>query len=421
MPAVDRLVGRATEMAQLTAWLTQGNADGAQPTQLVTIMGLGGMGKTTLAAALTKAVAPTFAVVIWRSLLNAPLPTELLRDWLQRLARQTLTTLPETLDEQIRLLLDYLRRERCLLVLDNLESIFTTAEAQSAAGITRPGYEGYDQLLQRLGGSEHQSCLVLTSREQPYSLLRLGRQAQEYGRIGVLALTGLDHHAGHELLQSTGLHASAQDTATLIQSYSGNPLALQIVATTIADFFGGDVAAFQQEADGLFDGIRLVLDQQFARLSALERDLLLWLAIEREAVTVPILRSNLVQPVSTRELLEALQALQNRALLEKRDNGLTLQNVIIEYTTEYLVTQACREIVEFSSWILDSEGDEFSSKIQNPKFISQSFCAAQSTGQSICPAEPGTVDSCAPWSAADAAVGPGGGTRSLAAPVGALA
>jgi WD40 repeat protein/predicted ATPase/DNA-binding SARP family transcriptional activator len=351
MPAVDFFTGRAGELAQVTAWLAPPfdklTASGAPAARLVSILGLGGMGKTTLAAAVTQAVAPHFGVVIWRSLLNTPPPEELLGHWLQILTRQRLTTLPTSLDEQLRLLLDYLRQERCLLVLDNVESIFSADEAQGRAGVTRPGYEGYDQLFQRLAGSDHQSCLLLTSREQPYALLRLGRQAQETsGRIRVLGLTGLDQQAGQALLQSNGLHASAQEAAQLIDNYSGNPLALQIVAATIADFFGGDVAAFRQEEGGLFDGMRVVLDQQFARLSPLEREILIWLAIEREAVTVPTLRSNFVQPVTTREFLEALQALQNRSLLETHTNGLSLQNVIIEYTTEYLVEQICEEIQE---------------------------------------------------------------------------
>jgi len=318
-------------------------------------------------------------------LLNAPPPSELLRNWLQILARQTLTTLPESFDEQLHLLLGYLRRERCLLVLDNVESILaaddqpghvaarsatTSASSDfdafsrvaespprsltaSRAGVTRPGYEGYDRLLQRLGSSDHQSCLLLTSREQPNTLVRLGRQAQgPTERIRVLALTGLDLQAGHTLLESNGLHTSVQEAARLIESYSGNPLALQITAATIADFFGGDVAAFQQEADGLFDGIRMVLDQQFARLSRLEREILIWLAIEREAVTVQHLHRNLLHAIPMRDLLEALQALQNRSLLEKRDSGLGLQNVIIEYTTAYLVEQVYREITDdkLTSW-----------------------------------------------------------------------
>ena len=364
MPAVDFFTGRAAELAQVTAWLAP--VDQKPVARLISILGLGGMGKTTLAAAATKAVAPHFGVVIWRSLLNAPPLGEILGNWLQILARQHLTAPPTSLDEQLRLLLDYLRQERCLLVLDNVESIFGTEEAPGRAGSTRPGYEGYDQLFQRIGGSDHQSCLLLTSREQPYALLRLGRQAQEAsGRIRVLGLTGLDQQAGQALLQSNGLHTSAQDAAQLIDNYSGNPLALQIVAATIADFFGGDVATFRQEEGALFDGMRVVLDQQFARLSSLERDILVWLAIEREEVTVAALRSNFVQPVTTREFLEALQALQNRSLLETHPNGLTLQNVIIEYTTAYLVEQVCEEILAFGFWILDTGAGESPATIQN--------------------------------------------------------
>jgi hypothetical protein len=286
-------------------------------------------------------------------LLNAPPLPELLRAWLQILSRQTLTAPPDSLEEQLCLLLTYLQQDRCLLVLDNVESIFAadlpvpegSQQSQSRAGVTRLGYEGYDQLFQRLASSDHQSCLLLTSREQPYALLRSGRQTQTSGRVQVLSLTGLDQQAGQLLLQNNGLHASAAETAQLVENYSGNPLALQIVAATIADFFGGDVAAFQQEEGQIFDGMRLVLDQQFARLSPLEREILVWLAIEREPITVPMLRSNFAQPVATAPLLEALQALQNRSLLEKRDAGFTLQNVIIEYTTEYLVEQVYQELV----------------------------------------------------------------------------
>ena len=159
-----------------------------------------------------------------------------------------------------------------------------------------------------------------------------------------LRLSGLDLQAGQAILQGSGLRASAQEAALLVKSYSGNPLALQIVGNTIADFFGGDVAAFQQDEGFIFDGIRAVLDQQFARLSDLERDILVWLAIEREAITVQTLRGNLVQAVTTPELLSALNALQARSLLEKVGDGLTLQNVVIEYLTERLIEGVCAEI-----------------------------------------------------------------------------
>ncbi|MEZ4734663.1 MAG: NB-ARC domain-containing protein [Caldilineaceae bacterium] len=222
---VDFFVERTAEVAQLTAWLTP-TAAGGVSAQLISILGMGGMGKTTLAATVAKAVAPHFAVVIWRSLLNAPLLSELLHNWLQTLSRQTLTALPESLDEQLRLLLTYLQQERCLLVLDNVESIFVadtpTVEGspapQSRAGVTRPGYEGYDQLFQRLASSAHQSCLLLTSREQPYALLRVaagqGRPTQPAARLQVLPLAGLDQAAGQALLASNGLRLRRRDCPT---------------------------------------------------------------------------------------------------------------------------------------------------------------------------------------------------------------
>ena len=63
-------------------------------------------------------------------------------------------------------------------------------------------------------------------------------------------------------------------------------LALKIVAETVKDLFGGDLAAFLREEALIFDDIRDVLDQQWDRLTALEQDVLLWLAIERDSIVV---------------------------------------------------------------------------------------------------------------------------------------
>ena len=92
-----------------------------------------------LAAAVVKTVAGHFDRVIWRSLLNAPPLDELLRPVLQALAGPPLTELPAGLDEQLALLLDGLRPHRCLLMLDNLESLLQG----DGQGQMRPGYEGY--------------------------------------------------------------------------------------------------------------------------------------------------------------------------------------------------------------------------------------------------------------------------------------
>jgi hypothetical protein len=182
---------------------------------------------------------------------------------------------------------------------------------------------------------------VLTSRERP----RVVEQIEDdLPVVRVLALEGLAVNAGQSLLQARGLGAEADLTATVVRRYSGNPLALKLVARTIEELFDRDIAAFLSDESLIFDDIRTVLDQQFARLSPLEREILVWMAIEREAITVPVLAQNLVQAPSRRALVEALQALQRRSLLEKIETGFTLQNVVTEYLTDFLVEQVCREL-----------------------------------------------------------------------------
>ena len=332
MPAVASFNGREGEQATLARWLLDEHC------RLVCVLGIGGVGKTTLAAFIVRAAAAHFDAVIWRSLLNAPPPLELLRDLLHSLAADSAPVLPDSLDALVRLVLKQLRQRRCLLVLDNGESIL---QPGATPGALRPGYEGYASLLQQLGGSEHQSCLVLTSREQPQALERL---VGHTSAVRLLPLGGLDADAGHTLLQQHGLATSENEAAALVAHYSGNPLALQIVANTIVALFDGDVAAFWHEAAGVFDTIRQVLDEQWERLSESEREVLFWLAIERVPVPLATLRADLVQPPSPRVLLESVQGLRKRSLLEQRGPNLALQNVVIEYLTERLIARLALEL-----------------------------------------------------------------------------
>ena len=61
-------------------------------------------------------------------------------DCLQVLAPQPLELAPADLEQRLGLLLECLREQRVLLVLDNLESLLLEGEVR---GHLRPGYEGY--------------------------------------------------------------------------------------------------------------------------------------------------------------------------------------------------------------------------------------------------------------------------------------
>ncbi|MCL4862909.1 MAG: AAA family ATPase [Caldilineaceae bacterium] len=334
IPFTGSFVGRADEVAALTRWLAPDA--GAPRAQLVMVLGLGGVGKTSLVAHVAGEMAEQFERVLWRSLLNAPPLESLLAGLLPALAEQPLIELPTSPDEQLALLFGYLRQQRVLLVLDNLESILDPAEA----GRFRPGYEGYDQLLWQAATSTHQSALLLTSRERPGAVARL---AGDTPLVQSLLLKGLDEVAGQALLVERGVAGQAVARSALVARYSGNPLALKLVADTVQELFGGDVESFLAEETLIFDDVRKILAQQFDRLTELEQAILFWLAVEREAVDAQTLRRNLVQSPG-HAFLEALRSLQNRSLIERQRDGLGLQNVVMEFLTEHLVAAACVEI-----------------------------------------------------------------------------
>src|SRR5436305_1684748 len=161
-------------------------------------------------------------------------------------------------------------------------------------------------------------------------------------------LLGLEASACEQLLAEHELLGSPQERARLMERYAGNPLALNIVAETIVELFGGEIAPFLEQGEVIFGSVRELLAEQFARLSAVEQTVLLWLAIMREPVTIEELLAVLVTPLSRAQVLEAVEALRRRSLLERghRPGSFTLQAVVLEYATGQLITETTREIVQ---------------------------------------------------------------------------
>ncbi|WP_333323274.1 WD40 domain-containing protein, partial [Microcoleus sp. T3_A4] len=333
--------GRTDELTTLKQWILQDSC------HLVALLGMGGIGKTALSVNLAQQIQDEFDYIIWRSLRNAPPIKEILADLIIFLSDQREINLPEAIEGRISLLIDYCCQHRCLLVLDNAEAIL---RGGNRAGYYREGYENYADLFQCVGETPSRSCLVLTSREKPREIDRLEGKTRP---VRSLQLTGLKEEA-QEILKEKGLSGSNEELRRLIEFYQGNPLALQIAPATIKRLFNGNISLFIETGTAVFGDIYDLLEEQFSRLSPWEKEVMYWLAINRDPVLLTDLEEDIVWRVALRELIEALDSLGRRSLLEESETGFTQQPVVMEYMTDRLIEKVYEDIINWEMALFNS-------------------------------------------------------------------
>jgi ABC-type dipeptide/oligopeptide/nickel transport system ATPase subunit len=324
--------GRDPEIDQLTTAITIDRA------KVIAIIGSGGMGKTALAARAATTLAPEFDFVIWRSLRESPPLATLLTEIVQFLSQYTEIELPPTPQRQIQRLLTYLRQHRCLLILDNLESLM---EQATLAGNYRSGYSAYGDLLYTLGTTTHQSSLIITSREILPEVLEL---AAPSAAVQSLFLTGLENYAP-QLFQSLGLTGPPQQIAQLAHQYQGNPLYLRIAANTIIHCHDCNIDGFLADDRLIHSKMNSVLQAQFDRLTSAEKLVMYQLAIHREPLSISVLATQVRLPHLVAQLPKTLESLQWRALIQSTyQQHYTLQNVVMEFITAGLLETIAAEL-----------------------------------------------------------------------------
>jgi|SRR6476661_1674904 len=293
-PELTCYYDRTSELSTLKQWILQAN------TRLITIYGLSGIGKSAIALKLIEQTQTEFDYIIWVSLTNTPTLSTLQTELKQFFGRSQQTPLPTVID--------YFRSSRCLVILDDVQNIFSSSQL---AGQYLAGYEDYGKFLKQIATSSHQSCLILLSWEKPREITALEALNRP---VQTLHLKGLGEQSA-EILREKGL-ADEEKWSDLIAFYQGHPSWLNIIAATILELFDGSVSLFLADGTDLFLGdLEPILESHLDRLSDSEKKAFYWLATQNEAVDISQQPAD--SELSKSEFWQAIQSLGRRSLVEK--------------------------------------------------------------------------------------------------------
>lgn len=283
--------------------------------QCVALVGVGGIGKSLLAAKLIEELASKYSkfykIVIWKKIKNNLSINNILDDIISNFG---LNVIKQPLHFKISELLHQLQLHPCLIVLDGLEGLVQTSDFKQKID--------YGNLLTQITEKDHQSCIVLTS-QLPIEEIIYTDTTLLYTS---LKIKGLEENAALQLFHEKKIYG--EECKKLIKTYRGNPSEIESVAERINRYFGGDIQKFFSYKTTLIgQQLQGMLNQQFRQpglLTNLQRQIMIYLAEEvlEDSMLIPFskiledLRQKVNLNLSVSELITAMECLEQRLLVE---------------------------------------------------------------------------------------------------------
>jgi NB-ARC domain len=315
-PKITHFYDRALELQTLSDWLTNQN------TRLISVLGLSGIGKTTLVKHFVDVNLQQFDVVIWKSIKLSPSLDSILTEILTGI-----NTAPIIPDNKLPQFLNLLRQQKCLIILDDVQELFASGQF---IGKYQNKYKDYKTFFTRITEIEHQSSFILISQEQCQEMLCLD---EDLYPVKCLELEGLDNT---EILNKQGLK-DEETWLSLMNLYEGNPVYLKEIASLIRNIFMGKVSEFFREATLLLtEDMKFRLTELWERLSPIEKQIMGELSKSNQPLSREELRQAL--SLSSMDLINGLQSLRKRYLIKTREGEeicFNLSPLVQEYVRSF--------------------------------------------------------------------------------------
>ncbi|MEB3151014.1 MAG: NB-ARC domain-containing protein [Sphaerospermopsis sp.] len=316
-PEIINFYRREKELEKLSDWIFKQNK------RLISVLGLYGVGKTTLVKKFIDLNLNNFPVVIWRTL-KYPQSLDLLVGDILNVCQQQPE---ESLDKRLKQLFAILVNHKCLIILDDFQNIFIPS---IFAGQYKSEYQDYQNFLTMITEFKHQSHVIVISQEQCPEMQCLEHEFYPIKCLQILGLHDVD------ILQNSGLKVK-EEWLKLINLYVGNFNDLKSIISLIHSNYDGDVGEFLAEETLLITNqMQSRFREIFNRLSTQEQEIVLSLS----KFDIPVTREDLKQHsrLSAIDFINGLQSLQQRYLMTKiKDEKMFFQlyPVFREYVSNF--------------------------------------------------------------------------------------
>ena len=338
-PIVGTFYGRKEELSHIKQYLIR------ERCPLVALLGMGGIGKSVFTAHLVEQIATHYDHIIWRNLPSPSVPTleTLLTDLMIGLQSEEETEMQRNNSPTITDLIAKMQRDRCLIILDQFETLF---QEKNWAGYYQKGYESYGELLKQIAQTRHQSSLLILSRETPLEVMSL---AGNDTPTRIFTLKGFTPTTVQAFLTGKGLNYDDSQVSQLISDYSGHPVALNQIVTTVQTLFNGNLQdLFATNTIFVGEILAAYFSEQLNRLSPLEEQVINQIAIAPSAGNSSIAPQGLTLNEIANELPDlpdlsyviiALNSLDRRCLLEKFTNNQVTKFTLIPLLKKHIFLQ----------------------------------------------------------------------------------